>query len=95
MSLKSRKSISIAGEDIHEEVSVSWVRNADKTYTKETKITHRDRNTGTVKPMKRLEPVVEGPYAVVGSAEESDAQFEFLGLNNETAYVYLKLIPTE
>jgi hypothetical protein len=91
VSLKSRKSVDSAGPDIHEETSVSWQRNDDKTYTKVTKVTHRDRKTGVVKPMKRLEPIVEGPYDVVGSAEESDTQFEYLGMNNETAYVYLKL----
>ncbi|MAI58246.1 MAG: hypothetical protein CML56_04600 [Rhodobacteraceae bacterium] len=95
MSLKSRKSVDSAGPDIHEETSVSWQRNDDKTYTKVTKVTHRDRKTGIVKPMKRLEPIVEGPYEVVASAEESDTQFEYLGLNNEKAYVYLKIKPTE
>ena len=95
MSLKSRKSVDSAGPDIHEEVSVTWQKNEDKTYTKVTKITHRDRKTGIVKPMKRIEPTVEGPFMVVATAEESDTNFEYLGMNDEKAYVYLKAVAPE
>ncbi len=90
MSLKSRKSIDIAGEDIHEEYSISWLRNPDKTYTKVTNITHRDRNTGVVKPMKLIKPTSEGPFDVVSSADEADDHFEYLGPDNKPVYVYLR-----
>ena len=92
MSLKSRKSIDISGEDIHEELSVSWLRNADKTYTKVVKVTHRDRNTGAVKPMKLLKPKVEGPFDIVSSADEADDHFEYLGPDGKPAYVYLRRV---
>jgi len=93
MSLKSRKSIDLDGPDIHPETSVAWTRNPDKTYTKVTKITHRDRKTGGVKPMKLLKPVSEGPFEVVQTVEESDDQFGFLGIDEKMTYVYLKLLP--
>ena len=92
LSLTSRKSIERSGPDIHEEVSVSWVRNPDKTYTKVTKVTHRDRMTGKVKPMKRLKPTSVGPFVAVASAAEADDQFEYLGLDDKPTFVYLKLI---
>jgi|TARA_B110000467_G_C18287239_1_gene462424 hypothetical protein len=93
MSLKSRNSIDEAGPDIHAETSVAWTRNPDKTYTKVTKITHRDRKTGSVKPMKLLKPVTEGPFEVVRTAEEADDQFGFLGLDSKPAFIYLKRLP--
>ena len=92
MSLKSRKSIDQAGPDVHEERSVAWTRNPDKTYTKVTKITHRDRKTGNVKPMKLLKPTTEGPFKVVDSAEEADDQFEYLGFDEKPGFIYLKLL---
>jgi hypothetical protein len=95
MSLKSRKSIDQAGPDVHAEVSVAWMRNPDKTYTKITKITHRDRKTGSVKPMKLLKPTSVGPFKVVDSPEEADDQFEYLGMDEKPAYVYLKLLPDD
>ena len=95
LSLTSRKAIERSGPDIHEELSVSWIRNPDKTYTKVTNVTHRDRKTGKVKPMKRLKPVSTGPFMAVNSASESDDQFEYLDFDGNPAYVYLKLMPSD
>ena len=55
-----------------------------------TKITHRDRNTGAVKPMKLLKPTAEGPFNVVSSADEADDRFEYLGPDDKPVYVYLR-----
>ena len=57
MSLKSRKSIDSVGPDYHEEVSVTFRRDPDSTYTKITKTMRRDRKTGQIKEMKRIKPV--------------------------------------
>jgi hypothetical protein len=95
VSLKSRKSIDSAGPDIHEEVAVTWQRNPDKSYTKVTKITHRDRKTGGVKPMKMLKPTEEGPFTVVSSKTESDDSFYYLDIDGKPTYVWLRKIDDE
>jgi hypothetical protein len=95
VSLKSRKSIDEAGPDVHEETSVSWTRETDGTYLKVTKVTHRDRKTGAVKPMKLLKPTTEGPFKVVASAEGADDHFEYLGLDEKTEYVYLQRLAND
>jgi len=95
LSRGSRKSIEREGPDIHEEISVSWVRNPDKTYIKVTNVTQRDRKTGKIKPMKRLKPVSVGPFMAVDSAAEADDQFEYLDFDGNPGVVYLKLISSD
>ena len=90
MSLKSRKSIDRAGPDLHDEVSITFRREPDKTYTKITKITCRDRKTGEVKSMKRLEPVEEGPFEVVQDSESYDEKIEYQDFDGETKFTYLR-----
>jgi len=49
MSLKSRRSIDTAGPEPHTEISVSFRRNTDGTYTKVTATSIRDWKTNQIK----------------------------------------------
>ena len=92
MSLKSRKAIDRAGPDLHDEISVTFRREPDKTYTKVTQVTCRDRKTGAVKPMKRVEPVEEGPFEVTQDLHSHDEKIEYQDPDGNTVYVYLKRV---
>ena len=92
MSLKSRKSIDRAGPDLHDETSVSFRREPDKTYTKVTKITCRDRKTGEVKQMKRVLPVEEGPFVVTLDLHNFDEKMEYQDIDGEIKFIYLRRI---
>ena len=95
MSLKSRKAIDRVGPDLHDEVSVTFRREPDKTYTKVTQITCRDRKTGAIKPMKRVEPIEEGPFEVTQDSRSYDEKIEYQDYDGETIYVYLKRVTIE
>ena len=90
MSLKSRKSIDSVGPDYHNEISVSFRREADGTYTKVTKTMRRDRKNGSIKEMKREKPVEVGPFEVVNSSDAYDEKMEYLGFDGIKNYIYLK-----
>ncbi len=95
MSLKSRKSIDRAGPDLHDEIAVTFRREPDKTYTKVTQVTCRDRKTGAVKPMKRVEPIEEGPFEVTKDSHSHDEKIEYQDADGKTVYVYLKRVVVE
>ena len=90
MSLNSRKSIDKAGPDLHDEDSVTFRREPDKTYMKITKIRRRDRKTGEVKSMKRLDPVEEGPFEITQDPENYDEKLEYQGIDGKTKFTYLR-----
>tara|TARA_E500000331_G_scaffold340341_1_gene371541 strand:- start:1128 stop:1421 length:294 start_codon:yes stop_codon:yes gene_type:complete len=94
MSLKSRKSIDSIGPDYHDEVSVSFRREENKTYTKVTKTTRRDRKNGQVKEMKRLLPIEEGPFEVTKDSENHDEKIQYEDINGDMMFIYLKKINT-
>ena len=90
MSLKSRKSIDSLGPDYHDEVSVSFRREENKTYTKVTKITRRDRKNGQVKEMKRLLPVEVGPFEVTKDSVNYDEKIQYEDIDGDMKFIYLK-----
>ena len=94
MSLKSRKSIDRAGPDLHDEVSITFRREPDKTYMKITTITRRDWKTGIVKSMKRLIPIEEGPFEVTQDSDNYDEKIEYQDFGGETKFTYLRRCKT-
>lgn len=74
-----------------DEVVVSFKREHDGTYIKQTKRVTRDRQTSTVKYYKKDNPVIEeGPYVAVMSGEDHDEVMSFEGINGETVNMYFK-----
>jgi hypothetical protein len=92
VSLKSRKAIDLVGPDLHDEISVTFRREPDKTYTKVTQVTCRDRKTGSIKPMKSAEPIEEGPFEVTQDSHSYDEKMEYQDIDGKTVYVYLKRV---
>jgi hypothetical protein len=92
MSLNSRKSIDKAGADIHYELTTTFRREPDKTYTKVTKKTSRDWKTGYVKEMKREKPIEDGPFELVNDSSDYDEKVEYQDFNGNAAFMYFKRI---
>ena len=92
MSLKSRKSIDKAGADTHYEFTTTFRRELDKTYTKVTKKTSRDRKTGQVKEMKREKAIEDGPFELTKDSSDYDEKVEYQDLNDNIAFMYFKRI---
>ena len=88
MSLKSRKSIDIAGPDLKEEKVVHFRKESDKTYTKVTKILTRDLKTGVVKG-ENLPGLEEGPYKLTKSSTDYDEKTEYLDLEGNTCHMWI------
>ena len=89
MTLKSRKSIDIAGPDLREEIVVHFRKEVDKTYTKVTKVLTRDLKTGIVKGEEKP-GLEEGPYKLTKSASDCDEKTEYIDLDGNTCYMYFK-----
>ena len=92
MSLKSRKSIDIAGADRHDEFIITFRREADETYTKVTKKMSRDWKTGYIKEMKREKPIEDGPFELTHDSSDYDEKVEYQGLDGETMFMYFKRV---
>lgn len=91
MTLKSRKSIDIAGPDLREEIVVHFRKEPNKTYTKVTKVLTRDLKTGVVKG-ENQPGTEEGPYKLTKSADDCDEKIEYLDLDGNTCYMYFKSV---
>ena len=89
MSLKSRKSIDVAGPDLREEKVVHFRQEPDKTYTKVTKILTRDLKTDIVKG-ENLPGVEEGPFKLTTTSDDCDEKTEYLDFDGNTCYMYFK-----
>ena len=90
MSLKSRKSIDQAGPDNHEEKIVYFRKDKDGTYTKVIKTTIRDWKTSTVKTLKRLPDIEQGPFKLVGPDEEHDETQSYEDFDGKISHMYFK-----
>ncbi len=91
MTLKSRKSIDIAGPDLREETVVHFRKEPNKTYTKVTKVLTRDLKTGIVKG-ENQPGTEEGPYKLTQSETDCDEKVEYLDFDGNTRYMCFKRV---
>lgn len=85
--------VPLKGQVKFDEVVVTFKREHDGSYTKQTKRVTRDRQTSAVKYYKKNNPVVEeGPYVAVMSGEDYDEIMSFESINGETVNMYFKKI---
>jgi hypothetical protein len=91
MSLKSRRSIDMAGPEPHTETSVSFRRNEDGTYTKVTATSVRDWKTNQIKK-GRTKPIEEGPYVLTIDPNEADEAVSYEDIDESIQYMYFKLL---
>jgi len=89
VSLKSRKSIDIAGPDNHNETIVTFRREHDKTFTKVIKTLSRDWKTGHVKTGHK-KPVEEGPYELVSDTDKYDEKTKYQDIDGSDKFMYFK-----
>ena len=89
MSLKSRRSIDMAGPEPHIETSVSFRRNDDGTYTKITATSVRDWKTNQIKK-GRKKPIEEGPFVLTLNPDEADATLSYEDIDETIKYMYFK-----
>jgi len=82
----------IKGISKSDEFIVTFKKNQDSTYTKETKKMTRNRTTGGVKYYRKNNPVIEeGPYRLVDCGTEYDEKMEFIEFpSHETICLYFK-----
>ena len=90
MSLKSRKSIDQAGPDNHEEKIVSFRKESDGTYTKVTKTMVRDWKTSTIKSLKKLPDVEEGPCSLCGPDDQYDEVMTYEDFDGTMKSIYFR-----
>lgn len=84
------------GQVKFDEVVVTFKREGDGSYTKQTKRVTRNRQTNTAKYYKKNNPIIEdGPYVAVMSGEDYDEIMSFEGINGETVNMYFKKIEVE
>ena len=91
MSLKSRKSIDQAGPDNHEEKIITFRKDPDGTYTKVTKTKVRDWKTSTIKTLKRLPDIEEGPFLLVREGDDYDESQSYQDFDGTICHMYFKL----
>ena len=81
----------IKGISKSSEVVVTFKKEHDGTYTKQTKTLTRDRLTSSVKYYKKGNPVVEeGPFIRVSALEEYDEKMEFEDYEGNMTFLYFK-----
>jgi hypothetical protein len=89
-------SVPAKGQVKFDEVVVTFKREHDGSYTKQTKRLTRDRQTSAVNYYKKNNPIIEeGPYVAVISGEDYDEIMSFEGINGETVNMYFKKIEVE
>ena len=89
MSLKSRKSIDMAGPDNHEERVTSFRKESDGKYTKIIKFIVRDWKTGQVKKSKQKD-LEDGPYILCEKHKNPEDSFEIQDAAGNTLVLYFK-----
>ena len=88
--------VPVKGQVKFDEVVVTFKREDDGSYTKQTKCVTRDRQTSAVKYYKKNNPIIEeGPYVAVILGEDYDEIMSFEGINGETVNMYFKKIEVE
>tara|TARA_A100001011_G_scaffold384869_1_gene458047 strand:+ start:1036 stop:1317 length:282 start_codon:yes stop_codon:yes gene_type:complete len=93
VSLKSRKSIDIAGPDPHEEPVTAFRKESDNTYSKVTKEVTRDWKTGVAKEANDEE--VRGPYHLTHDENDYDEKTAYQDFEGNTRYMYFKFMGEE
>ena len=91
MSLKSRKSIDTAGPNPHTEISVSFRRNTDGTFTKVTTASVRDWKTNQIRK-GRIKPAEAGPYVLTLNPDEADESVTYEDIDETIQYMYFRLL---
>ena len=83
----------IKGISRSDEYVVSFKKEPDGTYTKQTKRLTRDHTTNTVKHYKRGNPIVEeGPFTLVSAASGYDDKMALEDFNGDMAFLYFKKV---
>tara|TARA_B100000131_G_scaffold290178_1_gene302722 strand:- start:215 stop:523 length:309 start_codon:yes stop_codon:yes gene_type:complete len=91
MSLKSRRSIDMVGPDPHTEISISFIKNEDGTYTKVISKSIRDWKTNQIKK-GRNKPETKGPYVLTLNPEEADESVTYEDIDCTIKHMYFKLL---
>ncbi len=83
----------IKGISNFEECIVSFKRQEDGTYVKQTKRVTRNHITSEVKYLKKNNPIIEeGPYKLVKSSDIYDDKVSFENFQGEKDFLYFKKI---
>ena len=90
MSLKSRKSIDIAGPEIHDEVIIAFRKEPDSRYTKITKTLTRDWKTGIAKESNK--ELTEGPYQLTSDENDYDEKTAYQDFEGNMQHMYFKFM---
>jgi len=87
----SRKSIQIAGPDLHTETITTFRKEKDKTFTKIIKTRIRDWKTNQIKSGKEKD-IEEGSYQLVTDKKGSDEMMVYEDIDGSSKYLYFKKI---
>ena len=86
--------VGIKGMSKFDELIVTFKKEHDGTYTKQTKKLTRDRLTNACKYYKKNNPIIEeGPYTRVNAGVAYDEKIEFEDFHGQKSFLYFKSCP--
>tara|TARA_R110000796_G_scaffold62661_1_gene144508 strand:+ start:1186 stop:1518 length:333 start_codon:yes stop_codon:yes gene_type:complete len=92
-SMSANGKVGIVGISKSYETLVTFKREHDGTYTKQTKRLTRDRLSSSIKYHKKDNPVMEeGPFVQVTHSDEYDEKMEFEDYDGNMSFLYFKKI---